>query len=200
MSNTPINYTDLEKDLGIYINGKLNWNAHSEKLYSKANQKLWLLKRTCNFVRNLSKRRTLYISLVRSQFEHCPIVWRPSANSTLDRLESLQKRAMKWVIDDVYISFSNIGHYYRICKQLDILPITFSFDYRDLIFFHSVFYSYSVTKLPGYLQIFSASRLRRSHYDRLSIVSSIIPKVPQNLINRIMLWRDLFVCLTETSW
>ena len=43
-------------------------------------------------------------------------------------------------------------------------------------------YSYSVTKLPGYLQIFSASRLRRSHYDRLSIVSSIIPKVPQNLI------------------
>ena len=181
ISNNPIQYTELEKDLGIHINNKLNWNAHCEKILSKANQRLGLLKRSCNFVSNTRKRRTLYISMVRSQLEHCPIVWRPSASSILDKLEALQKRALKWVIDDAFISFSNIGLYLKACKQLDILPLTLRFDYRDLMYFHSVFYSYSVSKLPDYLHIFSGSRLRRSHHDSLSIVCSIIPRTPQNL-------------------
>ena len=181
MSDRIIEYTDLEKDLGIHINGKLNWNKHGDIIYSRANQKLGLLKRICNFVRNKFKRRALYISLVRSQFEHCPIVWRPSAQSTMDRLESIQKRALKWVIDDAYTSFTMLSNYYKVCKQYDILPISFRFDFRDLMFFHSVFYSYSVTKLPNYLSHFTGTRLRSSHYDRLSIISSIIPRIPQNL-------------------
>ena len=181
MSDNIIEHTDLEKDLGIHINGKLNWNAHCEILYSRANQKLGLLKRTCSFIANDSKRRALYLSLIRSQLEHCPIVWRPSAQCTIDRLESIQKRALKWVIGDPYISFTLNGNYYKICKQVNILPISFRFDFRDLLFFHSVFYSYSVTKLPDYLTRFTSSRLRRSHYDSLSIVSSVMPRTPQNL-------------------
>ena len=51
MGNTPINYTDLEKDLGVYIQGKLNWTQHCDKLYSRANQRLGLLKRTCHFIK-----------------------------------------------------------------------------------------------------------------------------------------------------
>lgn len=181
MADKIIEYTNLEKDLGIHINGKLNWNAHCEYLYSRANQKLGLLKRTCSFINNDSKRRALYLSLIRSQLEHCPIIWRPSAQNTIDRLESIQKRALKWVIGDPYISFTLIENYYKTCKQVNILPISFRFDFRDLLFFHSVFYSYSVTKLPDYLTRFAGSRLRRSHYDSLSIVSSIMPRIPQNL-------------------
>ena len=55
------------------------------------------------------------------------------------------------------------------------------FDFKDLLYFHSVYYSYSANKLPGYLHHFEGSRLRNSHFDRLSIVSTIIPRVPQNL-------------------
>ena len=51
MGNTPINYTDLEKDLGVYIQSKLNWTQHCDKLYSRANQRLGLLKRTCHFIK-----------------------------------------------------------------------------------------------------------------------------------------------------
>ena len=51
MGNSPINYTDIEKDLGIYIQGKLNWTQHCDKLYSRANQRLGLLKRTCHFIK-----------------------------------------------------------------------------------------------------------------------------------------------------
>ena len=50
-----------------------------------------------------------------------------------------------------------------------------------MLYFHSIFYSYSVSKFPDYLSRFENSRLRRSHYDSLSIVSSISPRIPQNL-------------------
>ena len=40
-----LDYADSEKDLGILINGTLNFNEHASMLYSKANQKFGLLKR-----------------------------------------------------------------------------------------------------------------------------------------------------------
>ena len=181
MADRDIDPTALEKDLGIHVNSKLNWNEHCEIIYSRANQRLGLLKRTCDFVMNRSKRRSLYLSQVRSQFEHCSVVWRPSSRTTLDRLESIQKRALKWISNDMYISFTNIYNYYRKCKDLNILPLKFRFDFKDFMTFHSIFYEYSVMKLPSYLKPFSGSRLRRSHFDRLSIVSSITPRTPHNL-------------------
>ena len=36
IADTPIEYSELEKDLGIYINRKLNWNEHCDKILSKA--------------------------------------------------------------------------------------------------------------------------------------------------------------------
>ena len=181
MEGKVLSYTELEKDLGVHVNGKLNWTQHCEILYSRASQKLGLLRRTCSFVKNRCKRRSLYITIVGSQFEHCSIVYRPSALSTLDKLESLQKKGFKYIIDDAHISLRTVGKYYSLCKKLNILPMSFKFDLRDLTFFHAILYEYSVTKLPDYLTRFSGSRLRRSHYDSLSIVSSIIPRIPINL-------------------
>ena len=91
IGSTPIEYPPCQKDLGIKIVSNFIWTEHSNFIYSKANQKLGLLKRTCNFVSNTRKRRSLYLTQVRSQFEHCPIVWRPFSTACLDRLESIQK-------------------------------------------------------------------------------------------------------------
>ena len=181
MGNSPINYTDIEKDLGIYIQGKLNWTQHCDKLYSRANQRLGLLKRTCHFIKNLSKRRAFYLSQVRSQFEHCSIIWRPSTETTMEKLESLQKRSLKWVLGNAYLSLGDTSMYYQTCKQLNILPLVFRFDLKDLLFFHQVFYGISTVSFPHYLHKFTGSRLRRCHLDSLSMVSDILPKIPQNL-------------------
>ena len=47
-----IDYCESQKDLGNNMNGSLNFNFHSDMLYSKANQRLGLLKRTCHFIKN----------------------------------------------------------------------------------------------------------------------------------------------------
>ena len=181
IDNCPISYTDLEKDLGVHIQGKLDWSQHCNKLYSKANQRLGLLKRTCHFTKNINKRRAFYLSQVRSQLEHCTVVWRPSSVTMVEKLESIQKRSLKWVLKNAYLSFEDTRVYYQVCKRLNILPISVRFDFKDILFFHQIFYGISTVSFPGYLKKFAGSRLRRCHLDDLSIVSDILPKIPQNL-------------------
>ena len=78
-----LEYTESEKDLGVLINCKLNFTEQQENLLLKANQQLGLVRRTCNFLMDVRRRRVLYLILVRSQFEHCSPIWRPSCFETM---------------------------------------------------------------------------------------------------------------------
>ena len=178
MGDSILEYTETEKDLGILINRTLNFTEHSNFLYGRANQRcranqrFGLLKRTCHFVHSIEKRRVLYLTMVRSLFEHCPIIWRPSSDTAVNRLESLQMRAIKWILKDFSVSYSsNKLLYFTHCKQLNILPIQLRFDYHDLKFLHLV-----VRNFSSYLRLFDgSSRLRSTHLDHFSLVSDIKP-------------------------
>ena len=151
-------------------------------LYSKANQRFGLLKRTCHFVKNLNMKRVLYLTMVRSLFEHCPVVWKPASYTAINRIESLQKRALKLILSDSFessidLSYSSNCHlYYVHCNQLNILPIKFRFDYHDLKMFHSIVYGFSCVKLPDYIKPFDGARLRYSHLDHKCFSSTIYPR------------------------
>ena len=178
MGTNVLDYVSFHKDLGIIMNNTLNFTEHATSLYNRANQKFGLLKRTCHFVKDENKRRVLYITLVRSIFEHCPMVWRPSANTIVNKLETIQKRAFKWIKSNQSISYSgNDLLYYSHCKQLNILPVKFRFDFHDLKFFHSVVYQYSCVELPPCIEYYSGrSRLRSSHLDEYCFVSKVVPR------------------------
>ena len=45
-----LDYVKSEKDLGIYVNYKLKWSEQCKAIYTKANSKLGLIKRTCSFI------------------------------------------------------------------------------------------------------------------------------------------------------
>ena len=61
---------------------------------------LGITKRTCHFIIDTRKRRSLYLSLVRSQFEHCNIIWRPYTETEILTFEKLQKKAIKWIFGE----------------------------------------------------------------------------------------------------
>ena len=44
-----LEYADNEKDLGVDITSNFSYNGHCDKIISRANQKLGMLRRTCNF-------------------------------------------------------------------------------------------------------------------------------------------------------
>ena len=79
------------------INERVEGQDHHNHILKKAYQMLGLTKRTCHFVFDRVKKRSLYLALVRSNFEHCSIIWRPVNAVDTSKIESLQKQAIKWI-------------------------------------------------------------------------------------------------------
>ena len=95
LGNTILDYTNCERDLGIFVNERFNWQDHQTYILKKASQLFRMTKRTCHFVYDRGKKRSLHLTLVRSYFEHCSCVWRPVNSTDITKFESLQRRAMK---------------------------------------------------------------------------------------------------------
>ena len=70
-----LDYVTEEKDHGVIIANKLNWEPQQKAIIAKASRQLGLLIRTCYFINNQTQKRSLYITLVRSVFEHCRELW-----------------------------------------------------------------------------------------------------------------------------
>ena len=79
-----------EKGLGVIITSTLSWDSHILTITGKANKLLGLLKRTCPLLTDISVRRSLYLSLVKSQLCYATQVWSPayvSQNATVEQVQ-----------------------------------------------------------------------------------------------------------------
>ena len=145
-----LDYVDTEKDLGVILNSTLNWKAHCVALACKANQRLGFVRRTCHFIMSSDQRKVLYLSLVRSIFEHCSPVWAPQTPGALNAIDLVQRRAIKWILKEPFASYSD--HDYLVKQRsLDVLPIKSKFVFTDLVLFHKIAYGSVNIKLPNYV-------------------------------------------------
>ena len=189
LNGTVLDVVESEKDLGVLVTSKFDWTDQCVKIYSKANQKLGLTKRTSYFVSDSNRRRVLYLTMVRSQFEHCSQIWRPTTTALIDKLERLQKRAIKWVLFEEYVSYTPAA-YISKCKQLNIMPLSDRFDFLDLTFFYKIVKGMIPVELPAYIVPYQGnSRLRSSHLDDLSFVSNVTPRIANGPLARGFFYR-----------
>ena len=190
LGDNQLDYVESEKDLGVFVTPKCDWTVQCNHLYSQANQRLGMVKRTAYFVNDFQKRRTLYISLVRSIFENCSIIWHPTGVTLSNKLESIQKRALKWIFREEAESYSSQQKYFSKCRQANLLPLSKRFEFNDLIFFHKIIYKLIPVELPSYLRFFDGqTRLRSCHLDNMSLVSSITPRCATNTFARSFFFR-----------
>ena len=63
INNEIIDFTENEKDLGVWVNSKFKWDEHKQNILNKAHQMLGITKRTCHFITDPNKRRSLYLCL-----------------------------------------------------------------------------------------------------------------------------------------
>jgi ribonuclease P/MRP protein subunit RPP40 len=172
----PLKSVAVEKDLGVDITPKLNWEHQITRLCNKAAQKLGLLRRSCYFINDNRRARCLYITLVWSLFESCSVVWRPTCNKLISKLESIQKRGIKWILNEENCSYSSSDVYYKKCKEVNILPMSQRIVLTDLVLLHKIINCLVPLSLPPYLTFFSGkSRMRFCKLDKLSVVSTVIP-------------------------
>ena len=87
LGETYLSYVNSEKDLGVIVNTHLSWHEQCSSLLAKSKSRLGLVRRTCHFTKDHKQKRVLYLMLVRSIFEHCSAVWRPSSPAVLKNLK-----------------------------------------------------------------------------------------------------------------
>ena len=187
MSGTPLENSKAETDLGVVVSVNLNWNKHHNVILGKASQKLGLLRRACAFSKIKQSRKILYLAIVCSQFEHCSQVWRPTNITQMNKFESIQKRGVKWILDENFKRYSK-REYMEKLKALDILPMNFKFDLNDLVFFHKILNNFTFNSIPDYLirndqsdsvnDIYFSRQTRNfNDSDTLKFKCKIIPRV-----------------------
>ena len=95
--------TPTEKDLGIWIASDLTWSKHVLNRCARANKLLGYVKRCAGEISNVRARRSLYLSLVRSVFGYSSQVWSPQTVILMQRVERVQRRATKYILNLPYL-------------------------------------------------------------------------------------------------
>ena len=78
LGNVYLQRVQEEKDLGVTISCNLSQDSHITCIVHKANRMLDLLKRNCPLITDFKVRRTLCLSLVKSQLSYATEVWSPA--------------------------------------------------------------------------------------------------------------------------
>ena len=141
-----LDYCTEEKDLGIIITNKFHFTNHHHEILSKAINQFNLLRRTCHFVKNSQKRRTLYLALVRSLLDHGSQVWSPNIN-TLNQFENFQKSSVKWILKEQFTHYNEVDYLEKL-SSLNILPLEYKFILSDLLLFHKLVYEQIPVRIP----------------------------------------------------
>ena len=131
LGSTNLHHVQEEKDLGVIMTGNLSWNSHVQSITSKANKLLGLLRRTCALLTDVRVRRTLYLSLVKSQLCYAREVWSPHIHAQKIKLEQVQRRATRWMLRQR----KGDSSYSKRLTKLKLLPLCYDREVRDLIFF-----------------------------------------------------------------
>ena len=88
------------KILGVTVDRKLNLNDHVSQICTKAGRQLNVLQRLKGCV-DYNSRMAIYKTFIMSNFNHCPVIW---------KLETLQNRALPFVLNDYESTYQNWLH------------------------------------------------------------------------------------------
>lgn len=103
--------------LGIEIDSKLNFKIHIDDICNQTSKQINALKRIKHYLDKQCK-NTLYNSYIGSNFNYCPLVWMFIAKLNMDKLEKMNKSALR------FIENQNIMPYEELCREANKLTIT----------------------------------------------------------------------------
>ena len=127
MNNSIIPHVSSGCDLGVIFSETLSWTDHFKLISRRAYSQLNLLKRVFAEACPSSVKRTLYLTLVRSQLTYCSQVWRPVLVKDIVTLEKIQRRATKYIVSDPSLDYCG-----RLVS-LKLLPLMYFYELLDLL-------------------------------------------------------------------
>ena len=85
--------------LGVEISNNLSWSNHINRNTSSANRQLGFIRRNL-YSCNKQIKQNAYMSLVRPHIEYASSVWDPHQKDLSNKIEMVQRRAARFVMND----------------------------------------------------------------------------------------------------
>lgn len=125
------------RDLGVLIDDKLNFKAHTNDIVKKSAQMLGFVKRNTRGFQLPKTRIVLFNTLVRSRLEYASVVWNPFYAAHSQRVEGIQRAFTK------HLAFNSntISHRCPYIQRLQSFKMKTLRDrrrLRDLIFLYKI--------------------------------------------------------------
>ena len=95
--------------LGMTIDNQLNFNEHVSLVCKKVNNQLNVMTRFRNLICTATKLK-LYNAFILPHFQFCSTIWHFCSARIRDKLESLNKRALRIVLNDKVSSYQQLLH------------------------------------------------------------------------------------------
>lgn len=161
IDNTAIEYVENFNFLGIIIDDKLNWKAHTDSIAKKLSKTIGILNKLKHHL-PLYTLKNIYDSLINSFLNYGILCWGFKQN----RIFQLQKKAIRTITRSKYNA-----HTEPLFKKLNILKVN-DIKIRKL---YKFYFRYANNQIPDY---FTTSYINRTHHNQHTRNANyIIPRI-----------------------
>ena len=143
MNGVWLESSDVEKDLGVFVDNRLKFSKQCLDARNKANRMLGFISRN---VAHRSKEviKTLYNAYVRPHLEYCVQAWSPHYQKDLTMLEKVQRRATRLVS-----GLKRLDYETRL-KELNMFSLERRYKRGDMIEVYKIFTGLDDLKLEDF--------------------------------------------------
>ena len=156
-----------DKYLGVILDNRLSFNEHIDAITSKATKLLNLCRRNLHMCSPQIKENA-YKSIIRPHLEYASPAWNPHTSRNINKLEAVQRRAARFVMNDYnYGPNSNLSD--NITTKLKWLPLQHRRAIYNLSMFYKIKNNLVNISFPSTVQLSYRSDVR---YNRVKILHS----------------------------
>lgn len=136
-NHEPLSRVELVKDLGVFVDSKLDFRAHIDFVVSKGNSMLGFIRRNSKEFRDVYTLKTLFNSLVLPYLEYCSIIWSPFYANSVQRIERIQKRFTRFALRNLYWT-DDMPNYISRCALIDLKTLEVRRNTQSIIFIKDI--------------------------------------------------------------
>ncbi|MCG8032702.1 MAG: reverse transcriptase domain-containing protein [Candidatus Thiodiazotropha taylori] len=144
--------------LGVDISHDLSWKPHITRITASANKSLGFLRRNLK-AQNPQLRERAYKAVVRPKLEYAAPVWDPHTQDDIGKIEMVQRRAARWVLND-YSTHSKVS---KMLEKLSWRTLEQRRADSRLVLFYKIIHGYVAVPLPTYIVPISRASRRTTH-------------------------------------
>lgn len=141
INNSTLERVTLISDLGVMFDSQFNFKKQVEHVTSSAYHALGFIMRSTREFTKVDSIIYLYKTLVLSKLNYCSIIWSPSYQNDLNKIEAVQRKFLRYISYKIGKPMQKTDHdYSAISKSLNLTTVKSIHNYNDILFVRKALY------------------------------------------------------------